>query len=157
MVLSPAQSRQSQIICWYALLPIVFPRLCSSIHFLCGPDTVTGKSYEHRRGWVEARYLFFNFPVRYWYCRYAVNGAITSVVVCVDKKGQKAGHRRSGLCAGIGLYKVTLLRQKYARHDELSESEQLSWMKRSVFIASRFIDISWFMRKPHEYIAREAK
>ena len=56
--------------------------------YLCGKDVLTGKSYEHRRGWVEERLLFLAKVFCIDVCAYAVMSNHTHVVLYVDDKKQ---------------------------------------------------------------------
>ena len=149
------QSRQSQI----SLVDTPYYHCvsrCVRHSFLCGRDTVTGQSYEHRRGWVEARLLFLTSLFAIDIAAYAVMSNHTHVVVCVDKEGAESWSTEEVVRRWHGLYQGTLLTQKYARHDELSESEQLSLNETVGIYRQRLYDISWFMRSLNEHIAREA-
>jgi len=123
---------------------------------LCGRDTVTGQSYEHRRGWVEARLLFLTSLFAIDIAAYAVMSNHTHVVVYLDKERAESWSMEEVVERWHGLYQGTLLTQKYARHDELSEGEQLSLNETVGIYRQRLYDISWFMRSLNEYIAREA-
>ena len=58
---------------------------CVRRAFLCGEDKVSGKSYEHRRQWVEDELLKLGQVFAIDICAYAVMSNHTHVVLCVDK------------------------------------------------------------------------
>jgi REP element-mobilizing transposase RayT len=58
---------------------------CVRRSFLCGVDSYSGQSYEHRRGWVEKRLLFLSTLFAIDICSYAVMSNHVHVVVHVDK------------------------------------------------------------------------
>jgi hypothetical protein len=78
------QSRKSQI----SLLDTPYYHCvsrCVRRSFLCGVDSYSGQSYEHRRGWVEDRLLFLASVLAIDVCAYAVMSNHVHVVVHVDK------------------------------------------------------------------------
>ena len=58
---------------------------CVRRSFLCGTDSYSGQSYEHRRGWVEKRLLLLSSVYSISLCAFAVMSNHTHVVVHVDK------------------------------------------------------------------------
>ena len=58
---------------------------CVRRSFLCGIDSYSGQSYEHRRGWVEQRLLFLSSVFSIDICAYAVMSNHVHLVLCVDK------------------------------------------------------------------------
>ena len=57
---------------------------CVRRAFLCGEDRFTGKSYEHRRGWVEGKLLELAKVFCIDVCAYAVMSNYTHLVLYVD-------------------------------------------------------------------------
>ena len=57
---------------------------CVRRAYLCGEDALTGKSYEHRRGWVEERLLFLAKIFCIDVCAYSVISNHTHLVLYVD-------------------------------------------------------------------------
>ena len=59
---------------------------CVRRAFLCGEDALTGKSYEHRRGWIRDRLLALSEVFALDLCAYAVMANYFHVVLYVDRE-----------------------------------------------------------------------
>jgi len=129
---------------------------CVRRAFLCGNDHYSGKSYEHRRGWLE--YLLLRtanvFAIRL--CAYAVMSNHYHVVLHVrpdlsnnwsDLEVVKRWHR---------LFKPTLFSQRFVDGEPLREVEWLALRSDIKKWRARLTDISWFMRIVNERLARQA-
>jgi hypothetical protein len=119
-------------------------------------DSYSGRSYVHRRGWVEQRLLFlssvFSIDIR----AYAVMSNHVHVVLHVDVKQVIAWADKDVVERWHLLHKGTLLTQMFARGDTLSQGQQLTLDNTIAEYRKRLHDISWLMRNLNEYIAREA-
>ena len=129
---------------------------CVRRAFLCGADSYTGQSFEHRRGWVEKRLLFLSSVFSISLCAYAVMSNHTHVVVHVDKDMALAWSVDEVLKRYHKLHRGTLLTQKFVQGEALSSGELISFAETVEVYRKRLFDISWFMRDLNEYIAREA-
>ena len=132
---------------------------CVRRAFLCGEDKATGKSYEHRRQWVEDKLLSLAQVFCIDICAYAVMSNHTHVVLHVDAKEAMALSELAVLERWHSLHKGTLLTRRYADSDErkeMSGAEIITTKEIIEVYRSRLYDISWFMRHLNEYIAREA-
>jgi REP element-mobilizing transposase RayT len=129
---------------------------CVRRSFLCGVDSYSGQSYEHRRAWVEDRLLFLSGVFAIDVCAYAVMSNHTHVVMHVDKDSALSWSVEKVLDHYHKLHKGTLLTQKYLRGEELSPGENISFAETVEIYRARLYDISWFMRDLNEYIARQA-
>ena len=133
---------------------------CVRRSFLCGIDTYTGQSYEHRQGWVENRLLFLSSVFAIDTCAYAVMSNHTHVVVHVDKKLALSWSIDEVLERYHKLHKGDSLTRKFmktdVKGDTLSAAESQSVTETAEVYRNRLYDISWFMRELNEYIAREA-
>lgn len=149
------QSRQSQI----SLIDTPYYHCvsrCVRQAYLCGEDKLTGKSYEHRRDWVEDRLLFLGRIFAIDICAYAVMNNHTHVVLHVDKEEAESWSSQQVLTRYHTLHKGTLLTHKYLSKEVLSPAEQLTVETTISIYRQRLYDISWFMRELNEYIARQA-
>ena len=125
--------------------------------FLCGEEN--GKSFEHRRQWVEDRIHILSEVFAIDVCAYAVMSNHTHLVLHVAKEKAEALSTEDVILRWHRLYKGTLLTQRYLSpelrkdlhetHIEAVEETAEVWRK-------RLFDISWFMRALNEYIARAA-
>ncbi|MBY6018067.1 transposase [Halomonas denitrificans] len=132
---------------------------CVRRSFLCGADPYTGKSYEHRRLWVEKRLLFLAKTFAISVCAYAVMSNHTHVVLCVDPEQAKDWDTMAVLERWHTLFSGTPLTQRYCQADEydpLPKAERLKAELQAETYRKRLIDISWFMRALNEPIARMA-
>ncbi|MDO6711235.1 transposase [Aliiglaciecola sp. 2_MG-2023] len=136
---------------------------CVRRAFLCGEDKLTGKSYEHRRQWVEDRLLFLTTVFAIEVCAYAVMSNHTHVVLHVNSDKAKHWTDKEVAQRWHKLHKGTLLSHKFTSKQatelieaELSDAERITLNSTLSVYRSRLIDISWFMRELNEPIARQA-
>jgi len=121
-----------------------------------GVDRATGKSYEHRREWVESRLLELVSIFAIDVSAYAVMSNHLHLVLRVDIYEANAWTDREVVEHWHQLFKGTEVTQKFAK-GELIESFEINGLKHSIAqYRSRLSDISWFMRALNEPIARMA-
>ncbi|WCN13402.1 transposase [Marinomonas mediterranea] len=129
---------------------------CVRRAYLCGEDVVTGKSFEHRRGWIENRLLFLAQIFDIDVCAYAVMSNHIHVVLHVNAQDAKDWTTREVIERWHKLHKGTLLTQKYIRGEELPKAVMEMLEVTAETYRQRLMDISWFMRDLSEPIARQA-
>ncbi len=86
---------------------------CVRRAFLCGVDDYSGKSYEHRRDWVESRLLELAAVFSIDLCAYAVMSNHLHLVLRVDLKTATEWTLEQVLQRWHLLYSGTLLSQRY--------------------------------------------
>ncbi len=129
---------------------------CVRRAFLCGEDQVSGRSFEHRRGWIERRLLQLSESFAVGLCGYAVMSNHTHVVLWVDSDTAKSWELAEVIERWHGLFAGTLLSQRFLRGDLLDKTELQRLMALAQTWRERLQSISWFMRCLNEYIARLA-
>ena len=129
---------------------------CVRRSYLCGYDSKSDVSYEHRKSWVEKRLLFLAKIFAIDICAYAVMSNHVHIVLRVDKKAAHAWSTDNVLVQWHKMHKGTLLTRKYLKGDSVNESELKTIKNTAEVYRKRLYDISWFMRNLNEYIARKA-
>ncbi len=133
----------------------VFSR-CVRRAFLCGVDQYSGRSYEHRRGWIEDRLralaCLFSIDV----CAYAVMSNHYHLVVKLCPDQAKDWSDDEVLTRWTALFKGPLLVQRYRAGEVLDAAETLTLKSITSVLRSRLTSLSWFMKCLNEPIARQA-
>ncbi len=129
---------------------------CVRRTFLCGHDAVTGKSYEHRKQWIEERIRLLSSLFAVDICAYAVMSNHYHVVVKVVPEQASSWSIDDVLQRWRCLFKGTLLVQKYAEEEPLSSIELDTVHKTLEVYRDRLTSLSWFMKCLNEPIARMA-
>ncbi len=129
---------------------------CVRRAFLCGEDTLSGQSYEHRRGWVEDKLHFLSQVFAIDVCAYAVMSNHYHVALFIDEAKAKQWSMQEVLERWHRLYKGTLLTKQYCNGDKLTKP-LLDIVKATAEVyRKRLMKISWFMGYINEGIARAA-
>ncbi|WP_025822655.1 transposase [Shewanella marina] len=129
---------------------------CVRKAYLCGVDSYTGQSYEHRRDWIEERLLRLAQVFSIDICAYAVMSNHLHVVLKVDVERAQSWSDEEVIVQWQRLFKGTLLTQKLLKGDNIETYELETLNKTITEYRKRLIDISWFMRSLNEPIARKA-
>lgn len=132
---------------------------CVRRAFLCGEDSYTGQSYEHRRQWVEDRLHFLVDVFAIELCAYAVMSNHTHVVLHVNKERALNLSDEEVVERWHKLYKGTHLSRQFSGTEgsnKMSEAEKISLSETIQVWRNRLWSISWFMRALNETIARKA-
>ncbi|AQS39516.1 hypothetical protein Sps_04430 [Shewanella psychrophila] len=123
---------------------------------LCGNDKNTGKNYDHRRAWIEARMLKLTEAFAIDIAAYAVMSNHLHLVLYIDLDTANTWSDRKVVEQWHTCFKGTELTQKFAK-GEVIDGHQVAKLKHLIATyRSRLCDISWFMRCLNEPIARQA-
>ena len=129
---------------------------CVKRAFLCGTDTVTGRSYEHRRHQIEHKLLRLASIFFIDVAAFAVLSNHYHLVLHVDFEAAKKADPKDIARRWHQVCKPKEVSQKFidGEHLEPHEVNQLdvlidTWR-------SRLFDISWFMKVLNENVARQA-
>ena len=149
----------------YPRLHMVDPQIAGFFHcisrcvrraLLCGEDAYSGRSYEHRKAWVEERLLALAECFAVGLYAYAVMSNHVHVVLHVDPQAAEAWSDEEVAERWVRLFPVRLngvveeqlCKQRVRRLQ--SDPERMAELR------SRLGSLSWFMRCLNEPIARRA-
>ncbi len=129
---------------------------CVRRAFLCGQDAHTGRSFEHRRQWIEDKLLDVAAVFALDLCAYAVMSNHFHVVRHVDTDEAEQWSVDEVIERWHRLFQGHLLSQRYQEGAALSQAELKRLHQIVETWRARLMDISWFMRVVNEAIARQA-
>ncbi len=129
---------------------------CVRRAFLCGFDKLSGKSFEHRRQWIEDRILLLGSVFCIDVCAYAVMSNHLHVVLHINKQESDELSNLDVCLKWHTLFKGTLLTHKYVKGEALTQAEIDAAEEKITLWRSQLCSISWFMRSLNEPIARLA-
>ena len=129
---------------------------CVRRSFLCGTDLTTGKSYEHRRSWIENRIRILSSIFDIEICAYAVMSNHLHIVLKLCPEQADLWTTNDVLERWTSLYKGPRLIQLLMQGDTLDKAEQDAANICIEEYRKRLKDLSWFMKALNEPIARKA-
>ncbi|MDA0822191.1 MAG: transposase [Proteobacteria bacterium] len=123
---------------------------------VCGEDSYTGQSDEHRRDWFIERLATLNEIFTIDVCAYAVMSNHCHLVLYTDLDVQRRLSMDEVINRWCTLYRGPAVIQRYLAGDALNEFELAAVSSIAETWRSRLGDLSWFMRCLNEHIARQA-
>lgn len=129
---------------------------CVRRAFLCGTDSVSSQSFEHRRQWIEDKLYDLTRVFALDLCAYAVMSNHYHVVLYVDIAEAESWSPDEVITRWHQVFNGTLFSQRHMRGEALNKVELKVLDKDIAIWRQRLMDISWFMRVLNEAIARQA-
>lgn len=129
---------------------------CVRRAFLGGEDKLTGKSYEHRRGWIVDKIKALSTIFCIDICAYAVMNNHYHLVLKIDTDKAKSLSNQEVISRWCKVTKGHSVATKYMNGEILIEGERLLLDSLLAEWHERLSSISWFMRCLNEEIARRA-
>jgi REP element-mobilizing transposase RayT len=129
---------------------------CVRRAFLCGQDRFSGRSYEHRRDWIEQRLRALASVFCIDVCAYAVMSNHYHLVLKLipAEAGRWTDHEV--LARWRHLFRGPLLVQRYLDGEPLGSAELGTVRDIADVYRARLQSLSWFMKCLNEPIARRA-
>ena len=129
---------------------------CVRRAFLCGIDRQTGKSYEHRRAWIEDRIRVLSSLFSIELCAYAIMSNHYHLVVRINPDEPASWSDDEVLRRWTALFRGPILVQRYLAGDPLATVELDTVRTLATLYRARLGSLSWFMKCLNEPIARKA-
>ena len=129
---------------------------CVRRAFLCGEDKLTGKSFEHRRGWIVDKIKALSTIFCIDICAYAVMNNHYHLVLKIDTDKAKSLSNKEVISRWCKVTKGHAVATKYINGETLIEGERLLLDGLLAEWHERLSSISWFMRCLNEDVARRA-
>ncbi|MCL9780187.1 transposase [Vibrio sp. S4M6] len=129
---------------------------CVRRSYLCGEDELTGKSYEHRRAWVEEKIYQLADIYCVDICAYAVMSNHYHLVVYLDKEGADTLTKLRVVQRWGQNHRLPLLVERWLRGEVSNQAERESVEILIEEWRRRLYSLSWFMKELNFYIACRA-
>jgi REP element-mobilizing transposase RayT len=129
---------------------------CVRRAFLCGEDVHSGRSFEHRRQWIQDRMQLLSQIFALDICAYAVMSNHYHVVLHVDRERAQSWDDAEVLRRWHQLFTGHPLTERFLAGGPLLKVEMDLVESLAVEWRNRLKDISWYMRCLNEAIARQA-
>jgi len=130
---------------------------CVRRAFLCGADSRTGRSYEHRKAWIQARLKDITAVFGIEVVTYAVMSNHLHVVLRTRPDVVEGWSAEETAERWLTLFPMDRDDEGLAKAPSRSVIESLAGQsERLAEIRSRLGSVSWFMRCLNEYVARMA-
>lgn len=129
---------------------------CVRRTFLCGNDPVTGRSFEHRKSWIEERLWSLSAIFCIDICAYAIMSNHYHLVVHINDSQANKLSDREVLSRWEKLHKIPENLLPLFRKDRLEKREKALINRHISLWKQRLSSLSWFMREMNMAIAQQA-
>ena len=129
---------------------------CVRRAFLCGEDNVTGKSFEHRKQWIQERLKHLSETFAIEVCAYAIMSNHVHTVLRLRPVQAENWSEEQVIERWKKLFSLPVLVERYQAGQCDTPAQQRQAQQVITQWRERLSDLSWFMRCLNEPIARQA-